>query len=180
MFATHRTISRRFSSAVIAAAAFAVLAGCGPTQPEGGSIGLPQSGGNGAGNGRSSIRGTASATPGVNADLRALRITAHASLDHLRNYVRSGLAKVSGSGLDVSWIMSVTPGTYFILAWADLDNSGTLTYGDVVGIVGQYGLQYGDFTPVQVWEGQTTDAGDIKCEVLYTKPAWLEGDITDK
>ena len=73
---------------------------------------------------RSGVFGTAKATAGVNADLRGLRITAHASLEHLRNYVRSALAHVNGSGLEVSWDMTVTPGTYFILAWMDNNNDG--------------------------------------------------------
>ena len=119
--------------------------------------------------------GTAKATAGVNADLRGLRITAHASLEHLRNYVRSALARVNGSGLEVSWDMTVTPGTYFILAWMDNNNDGYLSYGDVVGIVGQFGIQSGEFTPVQVWEGQMTNAGQINCEVLYGTPACLYG-----
>jgi hypothetical protein len=179
MFATTTTtiaIRRRLAAVALLATTLGVFAGCNnPTQPAAPQIpvGPPTQQ-------RSGIAGTASAVPGVNANLGGLRITAHASLDHLRNYVRSGLAQVQGSGLNVSWQMQVTPGTYFILAWMDMNNDGYLSYGDVAGIVGQFGLQSGEFTPVQVWEGQTAQVGDIRCEVIYGKPAWLEGDRTDK
>jgi len=178
MFSTSNTISRRVATTALAMIAFALIAGCKtPTAPQPAAppipVGPPV-------NQRSGVFGTAQATPGVNANLGGLRITAHASLDHLRNYVRSGVAQVNGSGLNVSWDMTITPGTYFIFAWMDQNNDGYLSYGDIAGIVGEFGLQSGEFTPVQVWENQKTNAGTIRCEVLYGKPAWLDGDISEK
>jgi hypothetical protein len=181
MFSTHTTISRRVAAAALSTLALAIMAGCNnPTapQPQAAAPQIPIT--QPPMNQRSGMFGTAQAVPGVNANLGGLRITAHASLDHLRNYVRSGLAQVNGTGLNVSWDMTVTPGTYFVFAWMDMNNDGYLSYGDVAGIVGEFGLQSGEFTPVQVWEGQKTNAGTIKCEVIYGKPTWLEGDITDK
>lgn len=176
---SNTTISRRVAAAALTTITLALLAGCKatPTAPQQPAPQIPVQP---PVNQRSGMFGTAIATPGVNANLGGLRITAHASLDHLRNYVRSGLAQVSGTGLNVSWDMQVTPGTYFVFAWMDQNNDGYLSYGDVAGIVGDFGLQSGEFTPVQVWENQKTNAGTIKCEVLYGKPAWLEGEITDK
>jgi hypothetical protein len=137
---------------------------------------------------RSGIRGRAKAETGVTVTLGGLKVTAHKDLEQLRDYLfagrtarntfTSGVARVSGNGFEVSWDMNIPQGTYYVVAWMDVNNDGLLSNGDVVGIVGQMGLQSGELTPVTVWEGEMADAGTIYCELFYGAAAWLHRDVS--
>jgi hypothetical protein len=59
----------------------------------------------------------------------------------------------------------VAAGTYYILAWSDVDGNGTISDRDIVGVGGgDYRPGYGG-SPIEVFEGARIDARDINMEV---------------
>ena len=63
-------------------------------------------------------------------------------------------------------IPDVLPQYYYLLAWKDLNNSGSPDNGDIVGVHGgTYRSGYGG-SQLQVTEGKMTDAGDITMLIL--------------
>ena len=63
---------------------------------------------------------------------------------------------VTGSGSSVSYIIdNVPPGTYYLDAWKDLDNTQTWSSGDLVGWYGSGGLGSVTLTPLPISQYET-------------------------
>jgi len=71
----------------------------------------------------------------------------------------------------------VLPGYYYLIAWKDLNNSGSRDNGDIIGVHGgTYRPGYGG-TQLQVSEGKMTDVADVtmyiyKELILTTRYVW--------
>ena len=62
-------------------------------------------------------------------------------------------------------IEQVPAGTYYVLAWSDVDGNGTISDRDIVGVHGgDYRPGHGG-SPIEVYEGARIDARDINMEV---------------
>jgi hypothetical protein len=104
--------------------------------------------------GKSSISGTASFPDGTKFDLSSSKVRLFTSLSARAAGQSSDSAIVFGFGSIVSFSFpAVTPGTYYLDVWKDMDNSITISSGDFIGWYG-----FGDFTnpllkPLVVQEG---------------------------
>jgi hypothetical protein len=91
--------------------------------------------------GKSEITGTASFPAGINQDLSESRVRLFTSLAARAAGQSSDSVKVFGFGAIVSFrFPQVSPGTYYLDVWKDMDNSITLSSGDFLGWYGS-----GDF-----------------------------------
>ena len=92
--------------------------------------------------GKSTVSGTASFPEGINFDLSASKARLFTSLAARTAGQPADSAIVFGFGSIVSFTFpAVTPGSYYLDLWKDMDNSMTLSAGDFIGWYGS-----GDFT----------------------------------
>jgi hypothetical protein len=84
------------------------------------------------------ISGVVSLPPGLPGDLGNARVGLFTSIDNWSNDISARpFGRVSGSGPTVNISETgVTPGSYFVEVWSDVDHSGTFTTGDWWGISG--------------------------------------------
>lgn len=98
------------------------------------------------------ITGTAKMAAGVVADLSNSKVSIYKNMDDWFANNPAKFTVVNGTGTSVTYILSnVTPGTYFLDVWKDMDNDGNWSAGDLVGVHGNtQGL-----IPINIAEGQT-------------------------
>ena len=103
------------------------------------------------------ISGTLSLAPGMSGDLNNTRVAIYASYDDWLNDRTLMFVAASGSASSASYTMSnVTPGTYYLDAWKDVNNSGTWDSGDLFGVYGTTQWPNPTLSPFQVIAGQTS------------------------
>jgi uncharacterized protein (DUF2141 family) len=103
------------------------------------------------------ISGTLSLAPGMSGDLNNTRVAIYASYDDWANDRTLMFVAASGSGSTASYTISnVTPGTYYLDAWKDVNNSGSWDSGDLFGVYGTTQWPNPTLSPFQVIAGQTS------------------------
>ena len=102
------------------------------------------------------ISGTLSLAPGMSGDLNNTRVAIYSSYDDWANDRTLMYVAASGSGNSASYSMSnVTPGTYYLDGWKDVNNSGTWDTGDLFGVYGTTQWPNPTLSPFSVSAGQT-------------------------
>jgi hypothetical protein len=106
--------------------------------------------------------GTLKLQAGQTGDVQNTRVELYESSDLTGSPVQFVASKASGSANSSDFeFVDVIEGYYYLLAWKDMDNSGAVSDGDIVGING------GTYRPgfggdrIIVTKGKTTDVGDI-------------------
>lgn len=112
------------------------------------------------------ISGTLSLAPGMSGELNNTRVAIYSSYDDWLNDRTLMFVAASGSGNSATYSMSnVTPGTYYLDAWKDVDNSGTWNSGDLFGVYGTTQWPNPTLSPFSVSAGQTATI-NVSCIVL--------------
>jgi hypothetical protein len=107
--------------------------------------------------GKTSVSGTASFPEGINFDLSGSKMRMFTSLQARIAGHPSDSVNVFGFGPIVSFTFpSVTPGSYFLDLWKDMDNSMTMSTGDFTGWYGTGDLSNPQLKPMVVQEGLPT------------------------
>jgi len=105
------------------------------------------------------VIGTLVLAPGQSGDVQNSRVELWTQALVQVAYVSSGDKSPSVSPFEFT---DVQPGYYFVVAYKDLDNSGGITNGDIVGVIGgKYQPGQGG-TAVNVKEGQTYDCDTLE------------------
>lgn len=103
------------------------------------------------------ISGTLTLQAGVSGDLGNTLVALYASLDDWFYYLPVMTAAASGSGSSATYSMTnVTPGTYYLDAWKDVNNNQDWDTGDLYGWYGTGVLGGVTLNPFMVSAGQTT------------------------
>lgn len=102
------------------------------------------------------ISGTLTLQAGMSGNLDNTQVAIYANYDDW-NYMRVlKFTAASGGGSSATYtITDVTPGTYYLDAWKDLDNSGWFTAGDLFGVYGTTAWPGPTLAPLSVSAGQT-------------------------
>jgi len=104
--------------------------------------------------GKSTVSGTASFPEGTNFDLSGSRVRLFTSLAARAAGQVADSTKVFGFGSIVSFTFpAVTPGTYYLDVWKDMDNSITFSVGDFIGWYGSGDFTNPVFKPLVVQDG---------------------------
>jgi hypothetical protein len=104
------------------------------------------------------IRGMASFPEGNSGDLANSTVSLYITGDNWNNNQPARSIAVSGGGTSVSYeIPDVSPGSYRLDIWKDVDNSGTRSVGDYLGWFGSVGLEGLSLTEFRIMEGQIID-----------------------
>ena len=116
------------------------------------------------------IKVTLKAQAGTNVDVNNTRVQIYSDADFV-NLVKEGPA--TGTSVEASVTLEVNPGTYYVLAWKDMNNNGVIDGGDIYGF---YANDVGQPNPVNVQEGKTTE---ITFTVgVYVVSTTIEGTAT--
>lgn len=91
------------------------------------------------------------AQPGTNVDVNNTRVQIYFDAEFV-NLVKEGAA--TGTSVEASITLEVNPGTYYVLAWKDMNNNGVIDGGDIYGF---YANDVGQPNPVNVQEGKTVE-----------------------
>lgn len=100
---------------------------------------------------KTGIKGTITAQAGFNINVNNIRVQVYLDAN-FQNLVAEAAA--TGSETQATYEIELNPGTYFVRAWKDVDNNGTLNAGDYYGY---YQNDLGEPLAVQVSEGQMVD-----------------------
>jgi uncharacterized protein (DUF2141 family) len=112
------------------------------------------------------ISGTLSLQAGVSGELNNTRVAIYASYDDWANDRTLKFVAASGSGSSATYsITAVTPGTYYLDAWKDIDNSGTWNTGDLIGVYGTTQWPSPTLSPFSVSAGETVTI-NVTCIVF--------------
>lgn len=102
------------------------------------------------------ISGTLTLQAGVSGDLGNSRVAIYSSYDDwLYDRVLSFVAATGGGGSATYTIASVTPGTYYLDAWKDVNNNGQFDSGDLFGVYGTSQWPSPTLSPFSLSAGQT-------------------------
>lgn len=102
------------------------------------------------------ISGTLTLQAGVSGDLNNARVAIYSSYDDWLNDRVLLFTAASGSGGSATYtIGSVTPGTYFLDAWKDVNNDGLFNSGDLFGWYGTGQYPTPTLSPFSVSAGET-------------------------
>jgi hypothetical protein len=116
------------------------------------------------------VRGRVALVSGTVGDVRSARIEFYEMPDLSGQPVAAGAAADTGTwSLTDFEVRDVPAGSYYLLAWQDLDNDGRVSDGDLAGLRGvryQEGL---GGEALEVVEGQANDAGVVELAV-YLEP----------
>jgi len=103
------------------------------------------------------ISGTLSLQAGMSGDLNNTRVAIYADLVDWANDLVLTSVGASGSGGSASFTLSnITPGTYYLDAWKDVNNNTLFDTGDLYGWYGSAAYPGGSISPLMVSAGQTT------------------------
>jgi uncharacterized protein (DUF2141 family) len=103
------------------------------------------------------ISGTLSLQAGMSGDLNNTRVAIYADLVDWANDLVLASVGASGSGGSATFALSnVTPGTYYLDAWKDVNNNQLFDAGDLYGWYGSATYPGGSISPLMVSAGQTT------------------------
>ena len=103
------------------------------------------------------ITGTLSLQPGMSGDLNNTRVAIYTSYDDWANDRVLKQTAASGSPSSATYtIGNVTPGTYYLDAWKDVNNSGDWDAGDLFGVYGTTQWPSPTLSPFNVNAGETT------------------------
>lgn len=112
------------------------------------------------------ITGTAKLKAGVSGNLANAQVAIYMSVDDWNNYNPVAIADNSGSGAKITFVFhDLVPGNYYLDVWADMDNSGDWSAGDLVGWYGSGALASPSLSPFMVAEGKTVNH-TIECLVF--------------
>jgi uncharacterized protein (DUF2141 family) len=102
------------------------------------------------------ISGTLSLQAGVSGDLNNSRVAIYESYDDWLNDRVLLFTAASGSGASATYSLgNVTPGTYYLDAWKDVNNNGLFDTGDLFGWYGTGQYPAPTLSPFSVSAGQT-------------------------
>ena len=102
------------------------------------------------------ISGTLTLQAGMSGNLDNTQVAIYSDYDDWNNMrVLKFTAATGGGGSATYTIDNVTPGTYYLDAWKDLDNSGWFTTGDLFGVHGTTAWPGPTLAPLSVSAGQT-------------------------
>ncbi len=103
------------------------------------------------------ISGTLTLQAGMSGDLNNARVGIYASYDDW-NYDRAiTTVSAQGSGGSATYTFSnVTPGTYYLDAWKDVNNNQSFDTGDLFGVYGTTQYPSPGLNPFSVSAGQTS------------------------
>ncbi|OGC38899.1 hypothetical protein A2Y85_01700 [candidate division WOR-3 bacterium RBG_13_43_14] len=105
------------------------------------------------------VSGTIALQAGVSGDLNNTRVAIYSSYDDWANDRVLKYIAASGSGSSATFsITTVTPGTYYLDAWKDVDNSGTWNTDDLFGVYGTTQWPTPTLSPFSVAAGETFTA----------------------
>jgi len=112
------------------------------------------------------VSGTISLQAGVQGDLNNARVAIYASYDDWANDRVLKFVAASGTGSSATYsITDVTPGTYYLDAWKDVDNDGTWSTNDLIGVYGTTQWPSPTLSPFSVSAGQTATI-NVTCIVF--------------
>ncbi len=114
------------------------------------------------------IAGQATLQVGVTGDLSNAKVSLYQSLEDWNFNKPFKSVAIQGSGASGSFIISnVNPGIYYLDVWKDVDNSGTWSRGDLIGVYikSGWGEPNSEPAPFQVSVGETVNA-NIRVFVL--------------
>lgn len=80
------------------------------------------------------IQGTIRPQAGFNIDVNNIRVQIYSGYDNQTGF--NGLIKeaaATGSAVEATYSMELSPGNYYVVAWKDMDNDQVLTSGDIYG-----------------------------------------------
>jgi hypothetical protein len=107
--------------------------------------------------GKTTVSGTASFPEGINFDLSDSKMRLYTSLQERIAGHPSDSVNVFGFGSIVSFTFpAVSPGTYYLDLWKDMDNSMTMSSGDFTGWYGNGDISDPHLKPLVVQEGLPT------------------------
>lgn len=102
------------------------------------------------------ISGTLTLAAGMSGELNNTRVAIYSSYDDWLHDRTLMFVAASGSGNTATYtISSVTPGTYYLDAWKDVNNSGTWDSGDLFGVYGTTQWPDPTLSPFSVSAGAT-------------------------
>ncbi len=105
------------------------------------------------------ISGTLTLQAGMSGDLNNTRVAIYASLDDWALDLVLAYTAASGSGGSATFSLgNITPGTYYLDAWKDVNNNMSFDSGDLYGWYGTAAYPGGSIAPLMVSAGQTTSA----------------------
>ena len=99
------------------------------------------------------VSGTISLPPGTAGSTGNARVALYQSFDDWNNDRFVFQTAADGSGNYA--ISNIPPGTYYMDAWKDNDNSGTITGPDLFGVYGNFSAGGTTLTPIPLAAGQT-------------------------
>lgn len=100
------------------------------------------------------VSGVISLPPGTAGAVGNTRVALYQSFDDWQN---DRFALQVGAGADGSYTLTgIVPGTYYMDAWKDNDNSTTITVGDFFGVWGSFSGAGANLTPISVSAGSST------------------------
>lgn len=105
------------------------------------------------------ISGTLTLQAGVSGDLNNTRVAIYADLTDWANDLVLAYTAASGSGGSATYTLEdITPGTYYLDAWKDVNNNTLFDSGDLYGWYGTAAYPGGSIAPLMVSAGATTTA----------------------
>lgn len=111
------------------------------------------------------ISGTLSLQAGVSGNLDNARVAIYASYDDWLND-RVLLFTAASGGTNATYSLgNVTPGTYYLDAWKDVNNNGLFDSGDLFGWYGTGQYPSPTLSPFSVSAGQTATI-NVTCIIL--------------
>jgi len=112
------------------------------------------------------IAGTLTLQAGVSGDLNNSRVAIYESYDDWLNDRVLLYTAASGSGASATYSLgSVTPGTYYLDAWKDVNNNTLFDSGDLFGWYGTGQYPTPTLSPFSVSAGQTATI-NVTCIIL--------------
>ena len=111
------------------------------------------------------ISGTLSLQAGVSGNLDNSRVAIYSSYDDWLNDRVLLFTASSGGSPSTYSLGSVTPGTYYLDAWKDVNNNGLFDSGDLFGWYGTGQYPNPTLSPFSVSAGQTATI-NVTCIVL--------------
>jgi len=103
------------------------------------------------------ISGTLSLQAGMSGDLNNTRVAIYADLvDWANDLVLVSVGASGGGGSATFTLSNLTPGTYYLDAWKDVNNNTLFDTGDLYGWYGSSAYPGGSISPLMVSAGQTT------------------------